>query len=134
MDLSKLKYSKKNSDRTPADVPLHKLAIEGTEEGGTSKTLDVSPAYQKLEGVLPTSLVFVLSGGEKREKDFLHELMNDLHSLRVAFMSEKGQGLQPYQMQDKWLQIQSSGEIKIGDRIFHFFIWRIWTKYFSLRM
>ena len=60
--------------------------------------------------------------------------MNDLHSLRVAFMSEKGQGLQPYQMQDKWLQIQSSGEIKIGDRIFHFFIWRIWTKYFSLRM
>lgn len=119
MDLSKLKYSKKNSDRTPADVPLHKLAIEGTEEGGTSKTLDVSPAYQKLEGVLPTSLVFVLSGGEKREKDFLHELMNDLHSLRVAFMSEKGQGLQPYQMQDKWLQIQSNGEIKIGDRIFH---------------
>ena len=42
MDLSKLKYSKKNSDRTPADVPLHKLAIEGTEEGGTFKTLDVS--------------------------------------------------------------------------------------------
>ena len=26
----------------------------------------------------------------------------ELNSLRVVFMSEKGQGLQPYQMQEKW--------------------------------
>ena len=37
-------------------------------------------------------------------KDFLLELIKqrELNSLRVVFMSEKGQGLQPYQMQEKW--------------------------------
>ena len=34
-------------------------------------------------------------------------------------MSEKGQGLQPYQMQDKWAQIQLTGEIKIESQLFH---------------
>ena len=77
--------------------------------------------YQKTEGFLSTNLVFVISGGEKREKDFLRELIKqrDLHSLRVAFMSEKGQGLQPYQMQDKWEQIQSVGEFKINSQDYH---------------
>ena len=67
----------------------------------------VAPTYQKSEGVLSTSLIFVLSGGEKREKDFLRELIlkRELRSLRVVFMSEKGQGQQPYQMQEKWEQI-----------------------------
>lgn len=60
----------------------------------------MSSAYQKPEGILSTSLIFVLSGG----KDFLLELIKqrELNSLRVVFMSEKGQGLQPYQMQEKW--------------------------------
>ena len=77
--------------------------------------------YQKTEGFLSTNLVFVISGGKKREKDFLRELIKqrDLHSLRVAFMSEKGQGLQPYQMQDKWEQIQSVGEFKINSQDYH---------------
>ena len=63
----------------------------------------------------------MLSGGEKRERDFLLELIRqrELHSLKVAFMSEKGQGLQPYQMQDKWAQIQLTGEIKIESQLFH---------------
>lgn len=61
----------------------------------------MSSAYQKPEGILSTSLIFVLSGGGK---DFLLELIKqrELNSLRVVFMSEKGQGLQPYQMQEKW--------------------------------
>ena len=77
--------------------------------------------YQKTEGFLSTNLVFVISGGEKSEKDFLRELIKqrDLHSLRVAFMSEKGQGLQPYQMQDKWEQIQSVGEFKRNSQDYH---------------
>ena len=33
-------------------------------------------------------------------------------------MSEKGQGLQPYQMQEKWEQIQLTGEIKIESQLF----------------
>lgn len=121
MDLSKLTYSKRESDQTPSDVPSHKLTTEHEEERGTSEFLNVPSAYQKPEGVLSTSLVFVLSGGEKKENNFLYELIrgSELRSLRIKFMSEDGQGLQPFQMQDKWLQIQSTGEIKIGSQLFH---------------
>lgn len=121
MDLSKLTYSKEDSTRTPADVPLHKATTENKDESGMSETIQVPLAYRKTEGVLSTSLIFVLSGGEKRERDFLLELIRqrELHSLKVAFMSEKGQGLQPYQMQDKWAQIQLTGEIKIESQLFH---------------
>ena len=121
MDLSKLTYSKEDSARTPADVPLHKATTENKDESGMSETIQVPLAYRKTEGVLSTSLIFVLSGGEKRERDFLLELIRqrELHSLKVAFMSENGQGLQPYQMQDKWVQIQLTGEIKIESQLFH---------------
>lgn len=83
--------------------------------------LEVSAAYKKAEGVLSASLVFVLSGGEKREKDFLRELImqRELHSLRVAFVSEKGQGLQPYQMQIRWNEIRSSGAFRINSQTYH---------------
>ena len=51
------------------------------------------------ECLLLTKSLYSLGG-----KDFLLELIKqrELNSLRVVFMSEKGQGLQPYQMQEKW--------------------------------
>lgn len=121
MDLSKLTYLKEDSSRTPDDVPLHKAATENKDGSGMSEAIQVPLTYRKTEGVLSTSLVFVLSGGEKRERVFLLELIRqrELHSLKIAFMSEKGQGLQPYQMQDKWAQIQLTGEIKIESQLFH---------------
>lgn len=120
MDLSKLTYSKSDSGKTPLK-PVPKTTIESNEGIGGSDVLKVSPAYSKTDGILSTNLVFVLSGGEKREKDFLRELIRqrELHSLRVAFMSEKGQGLQPYQMQERWSEIQSTGMFKIDSQIYH---------------
>lgn len=120
MDLSKLTYSKSDSGKTPLK-PIPKTTIERNEVIGGSDVLKVSPAYSKTDGILSTNLVFVLSGGEKREKDFLRELIRqrELHSLRVAFMSEKGQGLQPYQMQERWSEIQSTGMFKIDSQIYH---------------
>lgn len=115
MDLSKLTYSKNDSRLTPEPPVLQPIA-KNEEDGLVQESSGVAPAYQKSEGVLSTSLIFVLSGGEKKEKDFLRELIlkRELRSLRVVFMSEKGQGLQPYQMQEKWEQIQLTGDIKIG--------------------
>ncbi len=77
--------------------------------------------YQKPEGERSTSLIFVLSGGEKKEKDFLKELIKKktIRSLRVAFMSKKNQGLQPYQMQQKWQEILEKGQFKIDDHPFN---------------
>lgn len=122
MDLSKLTYSKGDFKRIPAEVPFHELTTESKEDSGTSVVVKkVPPAYRKEEGVLSTSLVFVMSGGEKREKDFLRELIRqrELHSLRVAFMSEKGQGLQPYQMQSMWNEIKSAGFFKIDGQVYN---------------
>lgn len=121
MDLSKLTYSKGDSGKTPLK-PVPKTTTESNEGIiGRFDVLKVSPVYSKTDGVLSTNLVFVLSGGEKREKDFLRELIRqrELHSLRVAFMSEKGQGLQPYQMQERWIEIQSTGMFKIDSQIYH---------------
>lgn len=121
MDLSKLTYSKGDSGKTPLK-PVPKTTTEDNEGIiGRYDVLKVSLAYSKTDGVLSTSLVFVLSGGEKREKDFLRELIKqrELYSLRVAFMSEKGQGLQPYQMQERWSEIQSTGIFKIDSQVYH---------------
>lgn len=122
MDLSKLTYSKGDSKRTTVEAHSYELTTESKEYGRTSVVVKtVPPAYRKEEGILSSTLVFVISGGEKREKDFLQELIRqrELHSLRVAFMSEKGQGLQPYQMQKRWKQIQLTGKVKIESQIFH---------------
>lgn len=66
------------------------------------------------------SIVCVISGGEKRERDFLLALIRqqDLHSLRVAFISKEGQGLQPYQMQEQWEEIQKTKTISIDNMTF----------------
>lgn len=120
MDLSKLKYTKAEPERIPNDS---QKPASGND-ASCKKVLDASDipfAYQKPEGVLSSNLVFVISGGEKREKDFLRELIKQrwLHSLRVVFMSEKGQGLQPYQMNAKWLEIQENGTFVIEGQTFH---------------
>lgn len=119
MDLSKFTYSKKDSRLTPKSL-VHQSITQNKENCQVYETSGVSSAYQKPEGILSTSLIFVLSGGEKKEKDFLRELIKqrELNSLRVVFMSEKVQGLQPYQMQEKWEQIQLTGEIKIESQLF----------------
>ena len=51
MDLSKLTYSKEDSARTPADVPLHKATTENKDGSGMSETIQVPLAYRKTEGV-----------------------------------------------------------------------------------
>lgn len=68
--------------------------------------------------MLSYSIVCVISGGERKEKDFLRELIRqkELHSLRVAFVSKEGQGLQPYQMQAIWSAIQQSGEVSLTNQ------------------
>lgn len=89
--------------------------------GGEDKTtiaaekLGISPLYRKDEGDFSYSLLCVISGGTKKERDFLKELIkgNKLSSLRVIFVSKEGQGLHPYQMQECWNKIQNEGTLAI---------------------
>ncbi len=77
--------------------------------------------YEKTDGVMSYSIICVISGGEKRERDFLLTLIRqqDLHSLRVAFISKEGQGLQPYQMQEQWVEIQKHKTVVVDGVAFH---------------
>lgn len=120
MDLSKLTYTKGTSELVPRES-VQESPVESAKGAIPLEIPMVSPAYQKLDGVLSSNLVFVLSGGEKKEKDFLRELIKqrELHSLKVAFMSKKGQGMQPYQMQTQWLEIQKVGRFMIEGQPYH---------------
>lgn len=90
-------------------------------DGVPSATHRQLKGYEKTDGVMSYSIVCVISGGEKRECDFLRALIRqrDLHSLRVAFISREGQGLQPYQMQEQWNEIQKTKTFIFNDNVFH---------------
>lgn len=118
MDLSKLTYSKEGSETRAEAEPISKPEPQNEEAAEPFISPNVPRTYRKPESPLSANLVFVLSGGEKREKDFLHELIcqRKIRSLRVAFMSEEGQGLQPYQMKAKWDEIKKTGRFKIDNQ------------------
>ena len=77
-------------------------------------TSGVPSMYSKSDGTLPYELVFVISGGTKRERDFLKVLIKGTgpSSLRVIFLSKEGQGLHPNQMQERWKDIRTSGIVE----------------------
>lgn len=120
MDLSKLTYSKGEAEKEAKEPSQEATATKRVDQEAI-RVGEIPLSYQKTEGILSSSLVFVLSGGEKREKDFLYELIRqkELHSLRIAFLSEKGQGLQPYQMQDVWSKVLSTGKVLIDDQEYY---------------
>lgn len=93
--------------------PLHHVDSDGTDYviGDEVMASDVPSMYSKSDGTLPYELVFVISGGAKRERDFLKVLIKGTgpSSLRVIFLSKEGQGLHPDQMQERWKDIRTSG-------------------------
>lgn len=128
MDFSKFTYAKGEPKQdaeyaVPGEnLPLHK-SEEGGEEAKSTTDVSVSPNYQKPEGTLSPILVFVLSGGETRERNILKVLIQqkELHSLRVLFLSEQKQGLQPYQMQEKWQYIRQKKQLEIDGQIYNLY-------------
>lgn len=121
MDLSKLTYSKGSSRKALRKADFLPPAKEETNSKVLANIEDIPTSYSKADGKLSPHLVFVLSGGEKRERDFLSKLIyqKDIRSLKVVFMSKKRQGLQPYQMQKMWEEIQSKGEIPDDSQTYH---------------
>lgn len=92
-----------------------KRLIEDNDVTLSSVVTDRLKGYEKTDGVMSYSIVCVISGGEKRERVFLQTLIRqqDIYSLRVAFVSKERQGLQPYQMQEKWEEIQRTKIVPI---------------------
>lgn len=100
MDLKKLRYSKTVAVK---DMEAHSDKTEKAAVSEKDKSLSVgkmSSDYLKGEATIETKIVFIISGGDKREKDYFKMLMKDRHirRLKIAFVSKKGQGLVPSQM------------------------------------
>ena len=116
----KLSYKRQNKALDLLPNPGEEI-VPNRESDVTSSVAPCQlKGYEKTDGVMSYSIICVISGGEKRERDFLKTLIRqkDLHSLRVAFISKEGQGLQPYQMQEQWEEIQKTKTIAIDDRTF----------------
>lgn len=145
MDFSKLQSYRKSDTQQRSIKPIrivshqNKAVLEIEENPEEDNNSMLGPAsYKKADGIRSTNLVFVLSGGEKKEKDFLYELirrrekekeqkrierqkrsnrydeetevfLNEINKyIKVKFQSKDGQGLQPYQMLEEWKKIYKS--------------------------
>lgn len=121
MDLGKLSYSKASLGREEREPIADRSSSHPAQAQATIMigAANVSAAYQKQDGALEQRLVFVLSGGEKKEHQILQELMVRKHSVRVLFLSKEGQGLSPRQMQKRWEKIQEAKELTIDGQQYH---------------
>lgn len=101
MKIEELRYSKSESSKnTPDDSPnFVKELDESVDVAGLGVE---STDYTKGSPFLSTRIVFILSGGTKREKDYFKPLKTDrqIHSVKIAFRSKEGQGLKPYELRD----------------------------------
>ena len=116
----KLSYKRQNKALDLLPNPREEIVLNRESDVTSTLAPRQLKGYEKTDGVMSYSIICVISGGEKRERDFLKTLIRqkDLHSLRVAFISKEGQGLQPYQMQEQWEEIQNTKTIAIDERSF----------------
>lgn len=118
MDLDKLSYQKGTGSKPLREPvltapPIRRRPIKGAAHWSYSKD------HAKGEAVLVPAIVYVLSGGEDREKVYFKNLKNDKMlgaCVQVLFQSKKGQGLQPYQMDEIWQQGRKRGKIIVDGK------------------
>jgi hypothetical protein len=98
MNLDNLHYSKKDGSKVIETEAIKKSKRNDYAEIGGMGASDSD--YSKGEPRLDPALVFILSGGSEREKDYFRPLKTDnrIHNLKIVFRSKKGQGLKPYEL------------------------------------
>lgn len=97
MKIEDFSYSKPESRYSVEETGLKKAA------SGEEKIPDGSGAtetpYSKGESTIETAILFIISGGDTREKNYFNFLRKErARRIRIAFRSKKGQGLTPDQM------------------------------------
>ena len=117
MDLSKLSYGKVAPDLALRE-PRYEFIPKNEHDKISVDETTVPDGYKKPDGKRSAALIFVISGGEVRERDFLKELIQRKrpHSLGVVFFSKEKQGLQPNQMHDHWLKMQKEKILEVEDQ------------------
>lgn len=102
MDLSKLRYSKREAEKDISAMLRRSQTADENVNASLSEGLASSAGYAKEQPTVETQIVFIISGGAKREKDYFKQIIKDrkIKRLKIAFTSKDGQGLVPQQMND----------------------------------
>ena len=101
MKLDGLKYGKEDGSRDEKVVEKRVETKKSTLVKPTSlPQVELPSDYTKSEGEISVRILFILSGGEDRERNYFKMLKDDrkLERIKVAFASKKGQGLNPAQL------------------------------------
>ncbi len=98
MDLSKLLYYKREGNKELKETPP--ISSKPVQPAiGIQESHAVPEGYEKSEPTLDTDIVFIISGGEKRERDYFHLVDNpSIRRIKIAFVSKEHQGMNPSQM------------------------------------
>ena len=98
MNLENLHYAKGEGIRKMADAVDRKLSTPISGEIGGIGAIDTD--YSKGEPKLEVKIIYILSGGSEREKDYFKPIIKDrqIRNVKIAFRSRKGQGLKPYEL------------------------------------
>lgn len=99
MKLDDLKYGKDNGSREFVEGSVSRNQ-EPTKTHKHLPSISLSSDYTKPEGEIDVRILFILSGGEDRERNYFKMLKDDQHleRIKVAFASKEGQGLNPTQL------------------------------------
>lgn len=99
MKIENLKYAKGEASRKIFEAS-QVFESESKNPDIISRFSTVAADYSKGTPYLSTRIMFILSGGSKRERDYFRPLKTDVHirSIRIAFRSKDGQGLKPYEL------------------------------------
>lgn len=109
----KLSYGKESKEldlNSEINIEIKSNPIN-SESQSNVKSLE---GYEKIDGKLSYTIMLVISGGETRERNFLKELEENSHSLRVKFISKDQQGLNPDQMQEEWEKIKKDNRFEFN--------------------
>lgn len=99
MDINALKYKKSAGTLPVRDTEnkSKKASVSVVHKESASISEIHNSAYRKDDASVSASIVFVLSGGEEREKNYFKPITK-IKSIIVAFKSKEYQGLNPYQL------------------------------------
>lgn len=99
MKINNLKYTKDEPSENILESSTDAVSYSG-EASPISGLGAEGSHYSKGSPVLDTRIIFILSGGSKREKDYFRPIHNNpaIRTIKIAFRSKKGQGLKPYEL------------------------------------
>ncbi len=99
MKIENLRYTKSEASIEIPDGASNLYSKQGKSADITGLDAETTD-YTKGSPVLSTRIIFILSGGTKREKDYFRPLRADghVHSVKIAFRSKGGQGLKPFEL------------------------------------